>query len=110
MTAPDRDDGLDAMLAEALTPPKREKDAGFIARVDRAVVERERYLRKRSALRRQLGGEMLALAALGGSIALIARIPDVRIAMAEAPVPAWSALLSLLLFWLVVTRMQRLPA
>lgn len=110
MTAPDRDSAFDAMLAEALAPPERGKDPGFIAKVDRAVVERERYLRKRSALRRQLGGEMLALAALGASIALISRIPDVRIAMAEAPIPAWSALLSLLLFWLVVTRMQRLPA
>jgi hypothetical protein len=110
MTAPGADSAFDAMLAEALAPPKRDRDPGFVAKVDRAVVERERYLRQRSALRRQLGGEMLALAALGGSIALLARIPDVSEALAEAPILAWPALLSLLLFWLVVTRMQRLPA
>jgi hypothetical protein len=110
MTAPDTDSAFDAMLAVALAPPKRDKDRGFIAKVDRAVIERERYLRQRSALRRQLGGEMLALAALGGSVALLARIPDVSEALAEAPTLAWPALLSLLLFWLVVTRMQRLPA
>ena len=100
---------FDAMLAEALAPPSRDKDRGFIARVDRAVVERERYLRQRAALRRQLGGELLALGALGGSVALLSRIPDVSAALAEAPIFAWPALLSLILFWLVVTRMQRLP-
>jgi hypothetical protein len=108
MTGPDA--AFDAMLAEALAPPKRDKDPGFMAKVDRAVVERERYLRQRSALRRQLGGEMLALAALGGSVALLARIPDVSDALAEAPTLAWPALLSLLIFWVAVTRMQRLPA
>ncbi len=108
MTATDQ--AFDAMLAEALAPPKRDKDAAFIAKVDRAVIERERYLRQRASLRRQLGGEMLALAALGGSVALLARIPDVRTALSEAPTMAWPALLSLVLFWLVVTRMQRLPA
>ena len=110
MTAPEPDAAFDSMLAEALAPPKRGKDGGFIAKVDRAVIERERYLRKRSALRRQLAGEMLAVAALGGSVALLARIPDVSTALAEAPILAWPALLSLVLFWLVVTRMQRLPA
>ncbi len=108
MTMPDS--AFDAILAEALAPPARDKDPGFIARVDRAVIERERYLRQRGALRRQLGGEMLALAALGGSVALLARIPDVSEALAEAPTLAWPALLSLILFWVAVTRMQRLPA
>ncbi len=108
MTMPDS--AFDAILAEALAPPARDKDLGFIARVDRAVIERERYLRQRGALRRQLGGEMLALAALGGSVALLARIPDVSEALAEAPTLAWPALLSLILFWVAVTRMQRLPA
>jgi hypothetical protein len=108
MTVPDS--AFDAMLGEALAPPKRDKDLGFVAKVDRAVIERERYLRQRSALCRQFGGEMLALAALGGSVALLARIPDVRDALAEAPTLAWPALLSLLVFWVAVTRMQRLPA
>jgi hypothetical protein len=110
MIAPDPDAAFDAMLAEALAPPRRDQDLAFMAKVDRAIVERQRYLRQRAALRRQLGGEMLALAALGGSVFLLSRIPDVSAALAEAPTLAWPALLSLVLFWLAVTRMQRLPA
>ena len=109
MNEPERDPAFDALLAEALAPPARDRDRGFVAKVDRAVTERERYLRQRTALRRRLGGELLAVAALGGSVAFLSRIPDVRLALTEAPIFAWPALLSLLIFWLVVTRMQRLP-
>jgi hypothetical protein len=110
MSGQKSDAGFDAMLAEALAPPDRAADRAFVALVDGAVAESERYRRQRAGLRRQLGGEMLALAALAGSIAVIARIPDVRAALAEAPNLAWPALLSLLIFWVAVTRMQRLPA
>jgi hypothetical protein len=110
MSGSESDAGFDALLKRALAPPDRGPDAGFVARVDRAIVERDRYRRQRASLRRQLGGEVLALAALVGSIYTISHIPGIRAALSEAPILAWPALLSLIFFWLVVTRMQRLPA
>ena len=98
------DSEFDELLRSALAPLEGPADGAFVARVDRAVVESERYRRWRRNLWRQLGGESLALAALAASLAVIARIPDVRDALAHTPVLAWPALLSLLVLWLFVAR------
>ena len=99
----DMDDGeFDRLLSEALAPPKRGADRTFVVRVEQAVAEAERYQRWRSRLGWQLASEGLALAAVAGSLAFIARAPPVRAALAEAPGLAWSALLALLLFWFLV--------
>jgi hypothetical protein len=97
---------FDALLAETLAPPQRPVDAAFVARVDRAVLESERYRRWRANLWRQLAGELLALGALAASLVAIGQVPDVRTALAEAPTAAWPALLSLIMLWLLVTRQR----
>ncbi len=99
---PDRE--LDALLAEMLAPADRPPDEAFVTKVDWAVAEHERYRRKRAQLWRQLSGEALAIAALAGSLALIAQVPAVRAALVELPFVAWPALMSLLVLWLIVMR------
>jgi hypothetical protein len=99
----DMDDAaLDRLLREALAPPERASDRAFVVRVERAVAEAERYRRWRAALLRQLGGEAMALAAVAGSLLVIAQAPAVRDALDSAPGLAWSALLALLLFWMLL--------
>lgn len=96
------DPALDRLLREALAPPERAADRGFVVRVERAVAEAERYRRWRAALVRQLAGEALALAAVAGSLIFIAQAPAVRDALDKAPGLGWSALLALFLFWMLV--------
>lgn len=96
------DPRLDLLLREALAPPDRPADRGFVVRVERSVVEAERYRRWRARLRRQLATEALALAAVGASFAIIAQVPAVRDALERAPGLGWAGLLALLLFWMLV--------
>lgn len=96
----DRD--LDLLLSEALAPPERPADRGFVLRVERAVAEAERYRRRRAALVRQLAGEGLAMAAVAAGLACIAQAPQMREALERAPDLAWLALPVLLLFWTLV--------
>jgi hypothetical protein len=99
-----RDRALDEILARELAIADRPPDHVFVAKVDHAVAEWQRYRRWRADLWRNLAGEMVSIAALGGSLAVIAEVPEVRAALSESPTVAWPALLSILLFWLVVTR------
>jgi hypothetical protein len=96
------DDHLDALLGEALAPSQSPPDRAFVARVDLAVAEADRYRAVRSAMRRQIGSEALAVSALAGSLVTVAQVPQLRIALAQAPSLAWPALLALLLFWILV--------
>ncbi|HEX8241731.1 MAG TPA: hypothetical protein VF574_18495 [Allosphingosinicella sp.] len=93
------DEEFDTLLGEALAPPERPADRGFVLRVERSVAEEERYRKWRKALIRQLATEAAALAALGGSFAFIARIPAVAAALTDAPGLIWAALVLLLLIW-----------
>ena len=93
---------LDALLQAALAPPERPADRGFVVRVDRAVVEAERYRRTRARLRRQLATEALALGAVAASLVLVAQVPQVGALLDQAPGLAWTGLLALLLFWMLV--------
>jgi hypothetical protein len=96
------DPAFDQLLGEALAPPERPADRGFVVSVERAVAESERYRRWRRALLRQLVSETLALAAVAASLAFIAQVPAVRDTLEKAPGLAWSALLALLLFWMLL--------
>ena len=99
----DMDDSeLDLLLREALAPPKGPADRAFVLRVERVVAEAERYRRWRARLWRQLAAESLALGAVGASLALIAQVPQVREALGRAPGLGWSALLAMLLVWMLV--------
>jgi hypothetical protein len=93
---------FDALLREALAPPERPADARFVRRVDLAVAEAERYRLWRARMLRQLTSEALAVAALAGSLACVAQVPELRAALAQTPELAWPALLLLLLFWLMI--------
>ncbi|HEX2763036.1 MAG TPA: hypothetical protein VHM92_04200 [Allosphingosinicella sp.] len=93
---------LDALLQEALAPPDRPADRGFVARLDRVVAEAERYRAARALLLRQLASEGLAAGAIAGSLFMLAQIPGLRAAIGAAPGLGWTALLALFLFWLLI--------
>ncbi|HYD37492.1 MAG TPA: hypothetical protein VEA60_07755 [Allosphingosinicella sp.] len=93
------DEELDILLGEALAPPDGPADRGFVLRVERSVAEEERYRRWRTGLLRQLATEALALAALGASFAVIARVPAVEALLTDAPGLIWAVLVTLLLVW-----------
>lgn len=93
---------LDSLLRETLAPPEGPADRGFVIRVDRAVAEAERYRRLRARLLRQFASEMLALGAVAASFAFVAQVPQVSEALDKAPGLGWSALLALLLVWMLV--------
>lgn len=98
MTEAELDKLLRTGLAPAATPP----DPAFVARVDRAVDQAEQKRFWRARIVPQLLTEGIALAAAAGSLALLARIPEVNAALAETPELAWPALLALLAFWLLI--------
>jgi hypothetical protein len=100
----DRD--FDDFLAQALAPPEGTPDAAFVARVDRAVLASELYRRQRRALWRRFGGETLAIGAVGASLAIISRIPDLNALLGQASPLALPSLLALplLLFWILVLK------
>ena len=96
------DPELDRLLSEALAPPTRPSDRGFVLRVERAVAEAERYRRRRAALFRQLASEALALGAVAASLAYMAQAPQVRDALERAPELGWLTLPTLFLVWALV--------
>lgn len=100
------DRAFDAFLAEALAPPEGPADTAFVARVDRAVLADEIYRRQRKALWRRFGGETLAIASVGASLAAITSIPDLGAMLSEASPLALPALLALplLLFWILMAK------
>ena len=102
----DSDPAFDAFLAEALAPSEGPADLNFVARVDRAVLADDLYRRQRKALWRRFGGETLGIAAVGASLAMMTRIPDLGELLGEASPLALPALLALplLLFWILMTK------
>jgi hypothetical protein len=100
----EEDAALDQLLGKELALGERPVDAAFVARVDHGIAELERYRLRRTGLLRRLTGDVFSIGALGGSLALIAQAPEVRGALVEAPLVAWPALLSLLVFWIVLPR------
>jgi hypothetical protein len=94
--------GFEALLKRELAPSDAPAESAFVARVDRAVAEADLYRRTRRRILRQLGSEGLAVAAVGASLAFIARVPEVREALTQAPGLLSVAGLLLLLFWLLV--------
>jgi hypothetical protein len=99
--------GFEALLKRELAPSEAPAESAFVARVDRAVAEADLYRRARRRILRQLASEGLAVAAIGASLAFIARVPDVREALTQTPELLSVAGLLLLLFWLLVHPGQR---
>src|SRR3954447_14932149 len=96
------DADFDALLRHALAPPERPGDRHFVARVERSVIEADRYRRSRRALLRQFVSEGLALAAVCGAAIFVGQVPAVREALDQAPGLICPAFLALFLFWLLV--------
>ncbi len=96
------DPGFDLLLREALAPPDGPADRCFVLRVERALIEGERYRRSRAALLGQLASEALAVGAVAASLAFIAEAPQVREMLASAPELGWLPLPAMLLVWLLV--------
>ncbi|MEA3062496.1 MAG: hypothetical protein QOJ94_2277 [Sphingomonadales bacterium] len=94
--------GFESLLKRELAPSEAPAESAFVARVDRAVVEADLYRRARRRILTQLGSEGLAVAAVGASLAFVARVPDVREALTQAPGLLSIAGLLLLLFWLLL--------
>lgn len=95
---------FDALLKAELAPREGPADMAFVTRVDRTIVEAELYRASRAALKRQLGTELLAIAAIGGSLAILSQAPAVRETLSAAPGLGWTALLGLMLVWLLIIR------
>ena len=95
-------DPLDALLGNALGPPTRRADRLFVARVQAAVAEAERFRRWRRRALRQVGSEALTLVGLAGAAFTLARIPVAQQLLAGVPfaTPTLGALL--LLGWLAL--------
>jgi hypothetical protein len=103
-----KDEAFDAWLAEALAPAERPADPAFVARVDRAIAAEVLYARQRGALWRRFGGELLAIAAIGASLAVLAGMPGLRALLNGIPGLTLPALLALplLLFWFLMTKVR----
>ena len=98
------DQALEALLRAGLAPPSREPDAAFVAGVDAAVAEAERYRRWRTRFRRQLTTDLLTFGGIAGAFATLSRAPAVNEMLARTPALAWSIPMLLLLGWLTLNR------
>ncbi|HEY0116849.1 MAG TPA: hypothetical protein VGB54_14135 [Allosphingosinicella sp.] len=100
-----RDDNqLDELLWRGLKLDYRAPDSGFVARVDRAILERERYRRLKSAMSRRLVSDLVGLAAVLASVVVLSFAPGLRDALANMELWPWAGLLSLLVLWLATRR------
>jgi hypothetical protein len=95
---------LDALLKAELAPPHGAADMAFVTRVDRMILEAERYNASRAALKRQLATESLAIGAIGGGLAVLAAAPGIRETLSAAPGLGWTGILGLMLVWLLIIR------
>ena len=98
------DAAFEALLADTLAPPAATPDRAFVARVDRALAEAERYREARRRLWRGLSRDGAAVASLAASFAILIRIPQIGAMTTQAPTLAAVALGWLLLLWIMATR------
>lgn len=106
MTDTDLDRLLDELLAETLSIEQRPADLAFASKVELRIAELERYRRWRTKMVHRFMTQLVAVAAIGGALALISQIPDRALTMAAQPVPVWPGLLIMLTCWLALTGMR----
>ena len=100
------EDEFDALLANALGPPARPADRGFVTRVDAAIAEAERFRGWRRRALRRVGSEALVLLALAGAAATLARAPDIAEALAGAPFALPAVAGAVIVAWLALTQQR----
>ncbi len=96
------DDPFDALLGNALAPPVRPADGMFVARVQAAIAEAERFRRWRRRALRKVGSEALILLGLAGAAFTLARIPVAQQLLDSVPLAAPALGGLLLLGWLAL--------
>jgi hypothetical protein len=98
------DGALEALLWRELKLDARAPDEDFVCRVDRAVLERQRFERTKATLSRQLLGDLLGLGAVLTCVVLLSLTPPLRDNLAEWSVWGWGGLGSLVLLWSATRR------
>jgi hypothetical protein len=99
-------DEFNLFLREALAPPARGPDRQFVARVETRIALDERLQAERGGLLRQLGMEVLALAAIAAGLLWLGRAPAVAEFVEHSPAIALSALLAGFTLMILVVAVQ----
>src|SRR3954463_5266069 len=86
-------DEFDTFLRDALAPPERGPDRGFVARVQTHITLEERLRAERHAVLRQLGMQELAITAVAAGLLWLGRAPAVADFFERRPEIALPALL-----------------
>jgi hypothetical protein len=88
-------DAFDRILSDALAPDEREADRRFVAQVQARIALDERFAAERRSGLRQLGVEVLGLAAIAGALVWLGRAAPVASFFAESPAVALAAVLAM---------------
>lgn len=97
-------DPFDSFLAEALAPPSRHPDRGFVARVQAAVALEARLEAERRSILRRFLAELIALVAVAGGLVWAARAEPLMAIASESPWLLMCGLLSI--FVLIVAALS----
>jgi len=91
-------DEFDRLLVDALSPPEREADRAFVARVQTQVALEERFASERRSLVRDLLQQLVALLAVGAGAWWLGRSAPVAEWASESPATALAILLATFMF------------
>ena len=91
-------DEFDRFLADALAPPEREADRGFVLRVQAQIALEERFALERRLLLRNLVQQLFALVAVGAGAWWLGRSAPIADWAAESPATALATLLVAFMF------------
>ncbi len=98
------DEELDELLWREFKLDYRAPDEPFVSRVDRAVLEEERFARAKAAMSRDFTVDLISLAAIVAALVVLSSAPGLREALAGFELWAWGSVLALMLLWLAVRR------
>jgi hypothetical protein len=97
-------DEFERMLSEALAPEARDPDRLFVARVQAGIALDERFAAERRSGLRQLGAEVLGLAAIAGGLLWLGRSEPISGFFAESPAIALAAVIAAFTLAVLVLR------
>ena len=97
-------DRFDDLLSAALTPPHREPDRAFVARIQRQVLVEQRLAAEQAAIFARLATELIAVLAVAGGLMLIARAPAIAEIAGRSPGATLAALIGGFALLLAVMR------
>jgi hypothetical protein len=103
-------DGFDDFLAARLSPPEREPDRAFVARVQARILVDEAMRAQRAGILSQLSQEILAVVAVAAAFLLLSRSPSAAAFLAESPALVLLALIGLFSLLIGLFALRRSPA